>query len=223
NFYRGTRVPCLFVAGKADQIGVLQNYCLDPQEFCNKYNLVEPLPFSSLDVRPRFVETSGTTTAATVVLGDGLRYRRSSADTVKGPSPVAATSSAFWLFDNCESSEASPQRSKRNGLSSPATSTTAQLAPPSLQQRPLSGTRGRSSTPTLLSPYSTGAAASAREVKQLEGEFHPVYVKLTTIANYPHTRRLELAQPDYAWKLTLAATILAGFGFVAFRMAKPHL
>ncbi|VDK22966.1 unnamed protein product [Taenia asiatica] len=249
NFYRGTRVPCLFVAGKADQIGVLQNYCLDPQEFCNKYNLVEPLPFSSLDVRHRVVEISGTSTA---VLGDGSRHRRSSADTVKAPSPVAATSPAFRLFDNCESSEASlrcycifatcfatsatekrlksqskcnqiPFRSKRNGLSSPATSTTAQLAPPPLQQRPLSGTRGRSSTPTLLSPYSTGAAASAREVKQLKGEFHPVYVKLTTIANYPHTRRLELAQPDYAWKLTLAATILAGFGFVAFRMAKPHL
>lgn len=35
-------------------------------------------------------------------------------------------------------------------------------------------------------------------------------------------RRLELAQPDYAWKLTLAATVLAGFGFVAFRMVRPH-
>ncbi|VUZ41701.1 unnamed protein product [Hymenolepis diminuta] len=37
-----------------------------------------------------------------------------------------------------------------------------------------------------------------------------------------HAKRLELAQPDYAWKLTLAATILAGFGFVAFRMVRPH-
>ncbi|CDI97957.1 mitochondrial Rho GTPase 1 [Echinococcus multilocularis] len=215
NFYRGTRVPCLFVAGKADQIGVLQNYCLDPPEFCTKYNLANPLPFSSFDVRPRFVETSNGGSATTAAFGDGPRYRRSSADTVKARPLVAASGSAFWLPDDCQSPEAGPQRSKRNGLSPPATSTPA-------QQRPLTGRRGRSSTPTLLSQY-TGTAAPAREVKQPEEEFHPVYVKLTTMANYPHTRRLELAQPDYAWKLTLAATILAGFGFVAFRMAKPHL
>ncbi|VDM31931.1 unnamed protein product [Hydatigera taeniaeformis] len=221
NFYRGTRVPCLFVAGKADQIGVLQNYCLDPQEFCAKYNLADPLPFSSLDVRPRLVETSAT--GVDPGTGGDSRHRRSSADTVKAPPSGPGVSSTFWYLDNCSSPEASPQRNKRNGPAPSAASTATQLEPSSPQQRPLSGTRGRSSTPTLFSPYTTGTSIPAREVKQLEGEFHPVYVKLTTMANYPHTRRLELAQPDYAWKLTLAATILAGFGFVAFRMAKPHL
>lgn len=98
------------MAGKADQIGVLQNYCFDPQEFCNKYNLVGPLPFSSLDVRPRFVETSGASAATTGVLGDGSRHRRSSADTVKASSPVPAAGPALWFLDNCKSPEASPQK-----------------------------------------------------------------------------------------------------------------
>ncbi|VDO16944.1 unnamed protein product [Rodentolepis nana] len=99
NFYRGTRVPCLFIAGKADQTGVLQNYYLDPQEFCAKYHLHDPIPFSSFDVRPRFVEGSSGPV-------DGARYRRSSADTVT-PTDKRRTS---WFLDDDESPEASPLR-----------------------------------------------------------------------------------------------------------------
>ncbi|VDO00992.1 unnamed protein product [Rodentolepis nana] len=90
---------------------------------------------------------------------------------------------------------------------------------PPHQTRPLSATRCRSSTPSFTKNASS-ALSSHYAPTNVEADcgFHPVYIKLTTAANFPHAKRLELAQPDYAWKLTLAATILAGFGFVAFRM-----
>ncbi|VDD77202.1 unnamed protein product [Mesocestoides corti] len=206
NFYRGTRVPCLFVAGKSDQPCVLQNYCLDPQELCAKYRLSEPIPFSSLDVRPRFnVPNDGR---GCYESPSSNRHRRSSADTVSQRPPSAASSS--WFLDDSES-EASPRRSLHNGAPPPS-------SPPS--QRLLSATRGRSSTPNCYTRYNQ---ETTKQVDMQDGDFHLVYIKLATMANYPHARRLELARPDYAWKLTLAATILAGFGFVAFRIAKPHL
>nr|CDS35193.1 mitochondrial Rho GTPase 1 [Hymenolepis microstoma] len=202
NFYRGTRVPCLFVAGKADQTSVLQNYYLDPQEFCSKYHLHDPIPFSSFDIRPRFMEGSSGP-------GDGARYRRSSADTVT-PTDKRRTS---WFLDDNDSPEASPIRSQQhNGNSSSVTPH---------QTRPLSATRCRSSTPSLATNSSSPSQYAPTKV-ELNCGFHPVYIKLTTAANFPHAKRLELAQPDYAWKLTLAATILAGFGFVAFRIVRPH-
>ncbi|PAA63965.1 hypothetical protein BOX15_Mlig008947g2 [Macrostomum lignano] len=43
------------------------------------------------------------------------------------------------------------------------------------------------------------------------------YEKVAAAANYPHLKGLPLSHNDYTWKLGLAATVLAGFGFVAFR------
>lgn len=43
------------------------------------------------------------------------------------------------------------------------------------------------------------------------------------MSTFRHYRGFELAQTDHAWKWTLAATVLAGFGFFAFQMAKTHL
>lgn len=40
---------------------------------------------------------------------------------------------------------------------------------------------------------------------------------------FSHLRGMHIAQGDYAWKFTIAATVLAGFGFMAFKMAKTHL
>ncbi|KAM7533986.1 hypothetical protein Aperf_G00000114596 [Anoplocephala perfoliata] len=211
NFYRGTRVPCLFVAGKADQASALQNYYLDPQEFCTKYHLPDPIPFSSLAVRSRFLEES---LSLPVAAGTGTRHRRSSADTVaKGRAsltvePANQPMTSSWFLEDYDSPEASPLRSQRRNDASP---------PETPQTRPLSATRVRSSTPSFIA--SSRFASSNVDV---ECPFHPVYIKLVTAANFPRARRLELSQPDYAWKLTLAATILAGFGFVAFKIVKPR-
>nr|CDS33264.2 rac GTP binding protein [Hymenolepis microstoma] len=66
-------------------------------EFCSKYHLHDPIPFSSFDIRPRFMEdTSGPV--------DGARYRRSSADTVT-PTDKRRIS---WFLDDNDSPEASP-------------------------------------------------------------------------------------------------------------------
>ncbi|VDL19554.1 unnamed protein product [Hymenolepis diminuta] len=209
NFYRGTRVPCLFIAGKADQTSVLQDYYLDPQEFCVKYHLHDPIPFSSFDVQPRFMEGGSGQV-------DGARHRRSSADTItqrrtlmSSPTGKQRTS---WFIEDTDSPEASSLRSEQCNNNSPLM--------PRPQTRHVSYTRGRSSTPSFTASSSSFRYTSSNA--QLVCGFHPVYIKLTTAANFPHAKRLELAQPDYAWKLTLAATILAGFGFVAFRMVRPH-
>lgn len=47
-YFMDYKVPCLIVAGKADQQEVKQDYELQPVQFCNKYNLPPPQPFSSV-------------------------------------------------------------------------------------------------------------------------------------------------------------------------------
>ncbi|KAF6773709.1 hypothetical protein AHF37_07042 [Paragonimus kellicotti] len=86
----------------------------------------------------------------------------------------------------------------------------------SVEPSPSSRTRRHSRSDLTVGGQSNEVPSTA------EADFAPVYITLCTLANYPHLRGLQLAPTDQAWKWTLAATILAGFGFVAFRLAKTH-
>uniref|UniRef100_A0A0X3Q2A0 Mitochondrial Rho GTPase 1 n=1 Tax=Schistocephalus solidus TaxID=70667 RepID=A0A0X3Q2A0_SCHSO len=223
NFYRGTRVPCLFVSAKSDQPQVLQNFRLDPQEMANKYRLPDPEPFSSFDVRPR---------AATGLFAEPHRFRRSSADTAsRRPASDSRDSRTTWYLDGANtlgpdedltvvSADAEPLPST---FWPPSQSSSASL-PTDHPGRPLRSIprEARSSTPLMFGSGRPKVSMPGVDKESCCDDFHPVYIKLASMANYPHLRHMELANPDYAWKLTLAATILAGLGFVAFRIAKPH-
>lgn len=223
NFYRGTRVPCLFVSAKSDQPQVLQNFRLDPQEMANKYRLPDPEPFSSFDVHPR---------AATGLFAEPHRFRRSSADTAsRRPASDSRDSRTTWYLDGANtlgpdedltvvSADAEPIPST---FWPPSQSSSASL-PTDHPGRPLRSIprEARSSTPLMFGSGRPKVSMPGVDKESCCDDFHPVYIKLASMANYPHLRHMELANPDYAWKLTLAATILAGLGFVAFRIAKPH-
>ncbi|CAL8097009.1 unnamed protein product [Calicophoron daubneyi] len=215
NYYRGTRVPCLFVAAKSDQPAAIQNYPMDPSELTVKYNLCSPEPFSSVLLE----QTVSTTTT-------------SSSTSSLSHSPASFSDTSLFSAANrahrrAGSAEPTSQSSVRLGdirlLSPPGDSHTQSdlglrgvaLEKDELETPPL-GVRGRRhSRPDLTSAPSTDSFLS-------ETNFAPVYVTLCTLANYPHLRGLQLSSTDQAWKWTLAATILAGFGFVAFRIVKTH-
>nr|VZI20459.1 unnamed protein product [Spirometra erinaceieuropaei] len=224
NFYRGTRVPCLFVSAKSDQPQVLQNFRLDPQEMASKYRLPDPEPFSSFDVRPR---------VATGISAQPHRFRRSSADTLsrRPTSDTRDSRNTSWYLDGdttLDSGEdltvGSADAESLPSVFWPPSSSPSSSVPGGLHGRPLRSIsqETRSSSPMMFGSGRQKATMAGMDRESCCDDFHPVYIKLASMANYPHLRHMELASTDYAWKLTLAATILAGLGFVAFRIAKPH-
>ncbi|KAA0195718.1 Mitochondrial Rho GTPase [Fasciolopsis buskii] len=212
NYYRGTRVPCLFVAAKSDQPHVVQNFQIDPTELTQKYNLCPPESFSSilleqeLSALRSLADSASDTDLFTSVSHPRQQRRAGSAE----PSSAGTTlrpsgGSDVHLFSSAGLSGVSTDPHTNNSEASPAgdPSTTFQ-------------TRGRRhSRPDLA--YRGGCDPVSMGLT-----YHHVYITLCTLANYPHLRGLQLAPTDQAWKWTLAATILAGFGFVAFRIAKTH-
>ncbi|TPP56994.1 Mitochondrial Rho GTPase, partial [Fasciola gigantica] len=212
NYYRGTRVPCLFVAAKSDQPHVVQNFQVDPTELTQKYNLCPPESFSSL------------------LLEQELTALR----------PLAEPASDTDLF----TSASHPRHQRRAGSAEPSSCGTT-LRPSASSDVNLLGSAGLSgvSTNACLNQTETSPAGDPTTTFQTRGRrhsrpdlayrgacdpnsmdltYHHVYITLCTLANYPHLRGLQLAPTDQAWKWTLAATILAGFGFVAFRIVKTH-
>ncbi|KAF5401678.1 Mitochondrial Rho GTPase, partial [Paragonimus heterotremus] len=217
NYYRGTRVPCLFVAAKADQPHAVQNYPVDPGELAVKYNLNPPEPFSSIHFEQQQQQpqqlVSGSTRSSladsslsysdTSLFTRGSRHGRRAGSMEPSSSTSTLTTGDVRLADG--------HQSVGLGLIG-ATGNRTDSAEPS----PSSRTRRHSRSDLTVGSQSNEVSSTAK------ADFAPVYITLCTLANYPHLRGLQLAPTDHAWKWTLAATILAGFGFVAFRLAKTH-
>ncbi|CAH8591658.1 unnamed protein product [Schistosoma intercalatum] len=227
NFYRGTRVPCLFVAAKSDQSHVIQNYQIDPSEMITKYHLPPIESFSSVYLLPKrknysplnnsFNHLPDVTTAATTNTSSGnepdgtntatpsTRRRAGSADPISRFSITGNTLTNNFNRSLLNSHDSTSLENSLNGVCDSSHLVT-------------NGSRSRHHSRSDL--YNN----TNRNLKsQTEPDFCSVYILLCTMANYPHYRGFELAQTDHAWKWTLAATVLAGFGFFAFQMAKTHL
>ncbi|XP_018653316.1 LOW QUALITY PROTEIN: putative rac-GTP binding protein [Schistosoma mansoni] len=226
NFYRGTRVPCLFVAAKSDQSHVIQNYQIDPSEMITKYHLPPIESFSSVYLLPKrkhylplnnsFSDLSNAATATTTTSnGNGLddtntttlstRRRAGSADPISRSSLTSNTLTNNLNQPLLNSHDSASLENSLNDICDNSYSVT-------------NGSRSRHHSRSDL--YNN----TNRNLKsQSEPDFRSVYILLCTMANYPHYRGFELAQTDHTWKWTLAATVLAGFGFFAFQMAKTHL
>ncbi|CAH8632812.1 unnamed protein product [Schistosoma rodhaini] len=226
NFYRGTRVPCLFVAAKSDQSHVIQNYQIDPSEMITKYHLPPIESFSSVYLLPKrkhylplnnsFSDLSNAATATTTTSdGNGLddtntttlstRRRAGSADPISRSSLTSNTLTNNLNQPLLNSHDSASLENSLNDICDNSYLVT-------------NGSRSRHHSRSDL--YNN----TNRNLKsQGEPDFRSVYILLCTMANYPHYRGFELAQTDHTWKWTLAATVLAGFGFFAFQMAKTHL
>ncbi|KAG5448451.1 Mitochondrial Rho GTPase 1-A [Clonorchis sinensis] len=216
NYYRGTRVPCLFVESKSDQPRVVQNYQVDPVELTAKYNLNPPEPFSSMNMEQclNALASSSTRNVASS-LSDSAPRSRSATNLFPNPVPNRRAGS-LEPSSSTAGGEIHLLKDSSHKLSPGIGLSLLSLDKESAQLNPPLDARGRRhSKPDLA--YRPSMEFSARDTN-----FLPVYVTLCTLANYPHLRGLQLAQTDYAWKWTLAATILAGFGFVAFRIARTH-
>ncbi|CAH8586664.1 unnamed protein product [Dicrocoelium dendriticum] len=213
NYYRGTRVPCLFVGAKSDQPHVVQNYQVDPGELTLKYNLSPPESFSSIHLEQQ------------LIMCGSVPHRPTPVDSVNSYSD----SPRNHARSNRRSGSAEPSYTTPGGYSRAAVSI------PRDHRSPLPigfGAVERDADPSGSDPLTPmrqrrhsrpdmiQRAPSSQRAE--ENKFAPVYITLCTLANYPHLRGLQLAPTDHAWKWTLAATILAGFGFVAFRIAKTH-
>ncbi|KAF8564649.1 Mitochondrial Rho GTPase 1 [Paragonimus westermani] len=219
NYYRGTRVPCLFVAAKSDQPHAVQNYPVDPGELASKYNLNPPEPFSSIHL-------------------EQLQQQQQPQQLVSGSTRSSLADSSLSYSDTSLFTRGS-RHGRRAGSVEPSSSTSTfaggdvRLADGhqsvGLDLIGATGNRTDSAEPNHSSRTRrhsrsdlTVGGQSNEVSSTVEASFAPVYITLCTLANYPHLRGLQLAPTDHAWKWTLAATILAGFGFVAFRLAKTH-
>ncbi|CAH8865619.1 unnamed protein product [Trichobilharzia szidati] len=213
NFYRGTRVPCLFVAAKSDQSHVIQNYQIDPSEMATKYNIPPPEPFSSVHLSAKHTPSSALNGYEDKSAYPVRRRRAGSAEPASSSatSAIGDSSSRVKLSSqDLLSSETSIHHNGREDVDSltATTKTGGEVRTRHLSRSDLH----RNSTTSIKNNFSN----------MHQTDFHPVYILLCTMANYPHYRGFELSQTDHAWKWTLAATILAGFGFFAFHMAKTH-
>ncbi|CAH8592997.1 unnamed protein product [Heterobilharzia americana] len=231
NFYRGTRIPCLFVAAKSDQSRVIQNYQIDPSEMATKYNLPPPEPFSSIQLIPRCQSLSGEHSTSTISTNTSLngchnnkaypirRRRAGSAEPIYTPSSISSLGVTV-IGDTHRSKLGSQDLLLSETLYNNNEEEDIHLPTDEMSTRHLSRS-------DLHHTATTGGGVTNRYIKGgsnlREPDFHPVYILLCTMANYPHYRGFELSQTDHAWKWTLAATILAGFGFFAFHMAKTHM
>ncbi|KAL3316036.1 Mitochondrial Rho GTPase 2 [Cichlidogyrus casuarinus] len=230
NYYRGTRVPCIFVAGKSDQVSVPQNYDMDPFDFTAKYGLPDPELFTSLEVplRTSDITPHGSyhkTRTTHLAIGAG-RFAQGR----EQASPLPALH-----FANHAPLKAAQNRLGRRSVSSRRSGSA---------QRPQNGAGdGVISTRVIgctssgakddnviqeSSDFSSGHQTPTRRSGRVSvdesmlNSICPIYIKLSTMANFPHLKGLQVARTDYAWKMGFAATVLAGFGFVVFRMTRGH-
>ncbi|CAH8540429.1 unnamed protein product [Schistosoma turkestanicum] len=250
NFYRGTRVPCLFVAAKSDQLPVLQNYPIDPSELITKYHLPPIESFSSVNLsqkrqqslRPNnsfthlsdaTTTTPGTTTTRTTkcsgdIPDDINTHATTTTTTTTTTTPFprrrrAGSADPISPFNDSNNNNNNNNDFNRTPLHlQDSTSLEHSLNHDShVIANQLSSSSSSSST--------TGKHYSRAELhhhhlrNQQNSHFAPVYIMLCTMANYPHHRGFDLARTDYAWKWTLAFTIMTGIGFFAFQMVKTHL
>ncbi|KAA3682392.1 mitochondrial Rho GTPase 1 [Paragonimus westermani] len=182
NYYRGTRVPCLFVAAKADQPHVVQNYPVDPGELAIKYNLNPPEPFSSIHLEQQQLQqqqppqqlVSGSTRSSladsSLSYSDTSLFTRGSKHGRRAGS-VEPSSSTFVGGDVRLSDG---HQSVGLGLIG-ATGSRTDSAEPNHSSR----TR-RHSRSDLTVGGQSGEVSST-----VESNFAPVYITLCTLANYP--------------------------------------
>lgn len=203
NYYRGTSVPCLFVAAKSDQPAVMQNYQIDPEEFTTKYNLCPPEQFSSLELEHQ-LSSATSQQPQTPAAGGGRGRRSGSADpssnrsstsTVVGASStltdqqhpgslhpshrVAAAAASHTTapaevgLDGLVSNNNSSSNRPVNGRASPGGGSSG------------TGLRTRRFSGTELDAQLGGPAAAATVDGDVAAAFAPVYVTLCTLANFP--------------------------------------
>ncbi|VDP90992.1 unnamed protein product [Echinostoma caproni] len=171
NYYRGTRVPCLFVAAKSDQPHVPQNFQIDPTELTQKYNLCPPESFSSILLEQELAATRPPTESSSDTgLFTGAshsRYQRRSGSAEPTTTVLRPSGSDVRLMDSAGLSSVSTE-------SHPGATETSTSGDSSSFQ-----TRGRRhSRPDLA--YRGACDPSANELV-----YHHVYITLCTLANYP--------------------------------------
>ncbi|CAH8630357.1 unnamed protein product [Schistosoma rodhaini] len=188
NFYRGTRVPCLFVAAKSDQSHVIQNYQIDPSEMITKYHLPPIESFSSVYLLPKrkhylplnnsFSDLSNAATATTTTSnGNGLddtntttlstRRRAGSADPISRSSLTSNTLTNNLNQPLLNSHDSASLENSLNDICDNSYSVT-------------NGSRSRHHSRSDL--YNN----TNRNLKsQSEPDFRSVYILLCTMANYP--------------------------------------
>ncbi|KAH8873201.1 Mitochondrial Rho GTPase 1 [Schistosoma japonicum] len=184
NFYRGTRVPCLFVAAKSDQPHVIQNYQIDPSEMITKYNLPPIESFSSVYLSQKSqqlisinnslnnlpdITTSGINSNEsnnTNTTQSTRRRRAGSAD------PISISSTFMKSTNDFNKTQLTLQDSTSLNHSLNNISDSSQIIPDKLHSRHHSRSDLHNNTNrTLKSKH--------------EPDFCPVYILLCTMANYP--------------------------------------